>query len=119
MLEEHDGETEAGQDPRPEAVHLVGAGQLECGSAVGAGEELTQECPVDLRAGLDIIHDRSLQEGRGEGRRGEGEEVEGDEEELVGSAANKEENLFEVSCQRNAILRLGYGLLSRLHTLFV
>lgn len=75
LLEEHDGEAAAGQHPRPEAVHLVSAGQLKGGSAVGAGKELAQQGPVDLRSGLDVIHDRRLEESRRERRRGEGEEV--------------------------------------------
>lgn len=94
LLEEHNGKASTGQNPRPEAVHFVGARQLESGCAVGAGEELSQQRPVDLRSGLDIIYNRSLQEGRRQCWRGKGEQIEGDKEELVGSAADEEENLF-------------------------
>lgn len=103
LLEEHDGEADAGQNPRPEAVHLVSAGQLEGGGAVGAGEELAQQSPVNLSSGLDVIHDRCLQQGRRECRRGEGEKVEGDEEELVGGTADEEEDLVGLTSAKRSL----------------
>lgn len=89
LLEEHDGEAGARQHPRPEAVHLVGASQLERRRAVRAGKDLPQQCLVDLRARLDVIHQWRLQQRRRQRRRREGEEVERDEEELVGGAADE------------------------------
>lgn len=93
LLEEHDGEADTSDDPRPEAVHLVGTRQLERRGAVGAGEDLPQQCLVDLRSRLDIIYERSLQKSRGECGRGEGEQIQRDEEELVQGAADEEERL--------------------------
>lgn len=99
LLEEHDGETDASNDPRPEAVHLVGARQLERRGAVGARKDLPQQRLVHLCPCLDVIHDRGLQQGRGECGRGEGEQVERNEKGLVQGAADEQERL-EVSRQR-------------------
>lgn len=64
LFEEHDREADARDDPRPEAVHLVGACELERGRAVRVGEELTQQRLVDLSPRLDVICDGSLQQRR-------------------------------------------------------
>lgn len=86
LLDGHDGEADARGDPRPEAVHLVGAGQLEGACAVRVGEEVLEQRRINLRALVDRLgcgRGHGLEEGRGEQGRGEGEEVEGDEERFV------------------------------------
>ena len=76
LLQGHDGSGNAGNDPRPEAIDLVGASQLQRPGAprvVGA------------------LH--GLEQGWGEHRRRERQEVEADEENFVGSAADEQHSL--------------------------
>lgn len=93
LLDGHDWEADASDDPGHERVHLVGAGHLEGGGAVGVGEELADDGRVGLGAGLDLGAGGGLEQLGREVRGGEGEEVEADEEELVEGAADEEERL--------------------------
>lgn len=104
LLEGHDGEADAGEDPGPEAVHLVGARELERARAVGVGEDLAQQRRVDLgalvqrrRRGRVVVFGHLLlllqQQGGGQQRGGEGEQVERDEEGLVEGAGDEEDRL--------------------------
>lgn len=69
LLERHDGEADAREDPGPEAVHLVDASELEGARAVRVRKDVLQEGRVDLRALVDrlggVVGD-GLQEGGGE-----------------------------------------------------
>ena len=78
LLDGHDGETNARDDPRPERVHLVGAGHFEGSGAVGVREELAERRAIKLSSlldggGLALAHGAE-KVGRQKGR-GEGEEV--------------------------------------------
>lgn len=83
LLQRHDGSGNTGDHPRPEAVDLVGAGQLQRSGAPGV-----------VRA----LH--GLEQGWGEHRRREGQEVEADEEDLVGSAADEQHSLGNGSASK-------------------
>lgn len=92
LLDGHDGETNTRDDPRPERVHLVGAGQLEGGGAVRVREELAERRAIKLGSlldggGLALAHGAE-EVGREQGG-GEGEEVQADEEDLVEGAASE------------------------------
>lgn len=97
LLKGHDGERDAGDDPGPGALELVGTGHLEGTGAPWAGEE-TGRLRVGGVSGLsggglgfrDGLQERGRQNGRGEG-----EKVEADEESLVESAADEQDGLSE------------------------
>ncbi len=82
LLQRHDRETDTGDDPWPEAVHLVGSCELEGASTVRVGEDVAQERRVHLGTLLDrrrrMIGDR-LQKVRGEERAAERQQIEGNE----------------------------------------
>jgi len=74
LLAEHDGEADAGDDPRDGGVELVGAGELERAGGVGVGEERGGG-DVGWVAGLEGggFAGDGLEEGGGEEGRGERE----------------------------------------------
>lgn len=97
LLAGHDGEADAGQDPGPEGIHLVGAGHLERGGTVRVRKDLAEDRRVDLRAGTQagIRRNRLEQRGLQDGRR-EGQQVEGNKEQLVEGAEDKQHRLVGV-----------------------
>lgn len=105
LLEQHDRGRDAGDNPGPEAVDLVGAGHLKSAGTPGASEETARHGVGRVsglhRGGLGIT-DR-LEERRREDRRGEGEQIEADEEKLIESAANEQDNLVE---QQESVLTI-------------
>lgn len=95
MLECHDGQRNQGDDPWEGAVNLVRTSHLECTSTPGAGKETAQRGVgrgTGLGGGGLRIWDGLEQRGR-QHRRGEGEEVKTNEEQLIGSAADEQNNL--------------------------
>jgi hypothetical protein len=100
LLDEHEREADASNDPGDGGIHLVGSGQFESGGAEGIREDLLQNRRVDLGTGLELgadLLDRLNQVG-GDERRREAEEVERNEEQLVEGAEGKEDVLEYVSC---------------------
>lgn len=88
LLERHDGCRDSSDDPRPEAVNLVGPCQLQRPGAPGAVVQIGWGC-------LGGAIGERLKEGRRERRRGEREEIEADEESFVKGAADEQNGLVD------------------------
>lgn len=54
LLDEHEREADASNDPGDGGIHLVGSGQFESGGAEGIREDLLQNRRVDLGTGLEL-----------------------------------------------------------------
>lgn len=108
MFEQHDRGRDAGDDPWPEAIDLVGAGHLEGTRTPRAREKAAG----DGVGGVSGLHRGRLGAGDGleergrKDRRGEREQVEADEEQLIESAANEQNNLGN---QHQSAWRINHG----------
>lgn len=54
LLDQHEGEADARNEPRDQRVHLVGAGDFQGRGAEGVGEHLPEQRGVNGGAGVDV-----------------------------------------------------------------